>query len=345
MNKQLARRCGSMVLSLLAFATTSPAQEPAPRAARDVTSDSVQFHTWTYMDAPMGLYLPPPTGKPLPVVMFLHPCNNDPVYEGLWINAALNAIEPTAVFLPTAPVTPNTEYSCADWGGTYDAAIRPQMRNALHEFDSLIRDHGFDTTRQYLYGESMGGEGVYRLLMDFPSRFSGAVSVGGYTKNKGAAQMAKTPFWILIGVEDEYSPIDESRTIRDAILAEGGTQMKYTEFPGLRHVAAIEQVRTDSAVVGWLLRQTRSSVGIRPDRARNSRRDGLFTLVDGSIRWSANLGPETRLSLYGTDGSQLFQTDSRTKNVTLPASLHHRVVHWKAEQAGRSWSGKMAIVP
>jgi predicted esterase len=345
MNKQLARRCGSMVLSLLAFAATSPAQEPTPRAARGATSDSVQFLTWTYMDAPMGLYLPPPTGKPLPVVMFLHPCNNDPVYEGLWINAALNAIEPTAIFLPTAPVTPNTEYSCADWGGTYDAAIRPQMRNALHEFDSLIQVHEFDTTRQYLYGESMGGEGVYRLLMDFPSRFTGAVSVGGYTKNKGAAQMAKTPFWILIGVEDEYSPIDESRTIRDAILAEGGTQMKYTEFPGLRHVAAIEQVRTDSAVVGWLLRQTRSSVGIRPDRAAASRQDALFSLVDGSIRWSTNLSSDTRLSLYGTDGTLLLQTDSRTKTVTLPACLHHRVVHWKAEQAGRRWSGKMAIAP
>lgn len=297
------------------------------------------------MDAPMGLYLPPPTGKPLPVVMFLHPCHNDPVYEWLWINTALNAIEPTAVFLPTAPETPNTEYSCADWGGTYDVAIRPQLQNALHEFDSLIRAHGFDTTRQYLYGESMGGEGVYRLLMDFPNRFTGAVSVGGYTKNTGAAQMAKTPFWILIGVEDEYSPIDESRTIRDAIVAAGGTQLKYTEFPGLGHVAAIEQVRTDSDVLEWLLQQRRSSVGVRPDRAVASRQEALFTLVDGTIRWSANLGSEARLSLYGTDGTLLLQTDSRTNNVTLPQSLRHRVLHWKAEQSGRTWSGKMAIVP
>jgi predicted peptidase len=31
----------------------------------------------------------------------------------------------------------------------------------------------------------MGGEGVYRLLADFPTKFAGAVDVAGYTVNKG----------------------------------------------------------------------------------------------------------------------------------------------------------------
>lgn len=247
--------------------------------------------------------------------------------------------------MPTAPVTPNTQYSCADWGGTYDAAIRPQLQNALHEFDSLIRVHGFDTTRQYLYGESMGGEGVYRLLVDFPERFTGAVSVGGYTKNTGAAQMAQTPFWILIGVEDEYSPIDETRAIHEAIVAAGGTQVKYTEFPGLGHVAAIEQVRTDSSVVGWLLRQRRTPLGIRSDRARTSQPSVVFTIVDGALRLSESLPAGTRIAFYGTDGGLLHEIDAMTKTVRLPPHLRHRLVLWKASNAGGSWSGKMALVP
>lgn len=332
MDKRFVSRCVSLVLPLLAVSPVR-AEEPSP------------FTTWTYNEAPMGLYLPPPTGMPLPVVMFLHPCHNDPVYEGLWINGAVNAVEPTAVFLPTAPETPNTEYSCADWGGTYDVNRRPQMENALHEFDSLIRAHGFDTTRQYLYGESMGGEGVYRLLMDFPRRFAGAVSVGGYTKNKGAAQMAQTPFWILIGDEDEMSPIDETRTIHESILAAGGTQLKYTELPGLGHVAAIEQVRTDSSVVGWLLRQGRTSVGIRLDRAKASRSQAVFAIADGSLRMSEDLPPETRLAFYATNGALVFLADARTRNVRIPESLRHQVVLWKASSADGTWSGKTAILP
>jgi hypothetical protein len=73
----------------------------------------------------MGLYVPASNGKALPVVMFLHACHNDPVYENHWILAALNAIEPVAVFLPTAP--PAIDLTCADWGGTYDEALRPNV--------------------------------------------------------------------------------------------------------------------------------------------------------------------------------------------------------------------------
>jgi hypothetical protein len=49
----------------------------------------------------MGLYLPAQTDKPLPIVMFLHGCHNDPVSRYHWVLSALNAIEPCAVFLPT----------------------------------------------------------------------------------------------------------------------------------------------------------------------------------------------------------------------------------------------------
>ena len=132
-------------------------------------SGAEQFITWDYKETPMGLYLPEKTDKPLPVVMFLHGCNNNPVNSYLWIISALNAIEPCAVFLPTAPPTLNTPYPCADWGGTYDSNLRPQMINALHELDSLITFYGFDTQRQYLYGESMGGEGVSGCSWIFPN--------------------------------------------------------------------------------------------------------------------------------------------------------------------------------
>lgn len=345
MDNRFVFRCGILVVSLLSATNSSLAQAQTPRAMRSAATDSVQFRTWTFRDAPTGLYLPPSSGKPLPVVMFLHPCQNDPVHEWLWINAAVNAIEPTAVFLPTAPETPNGQNSCSDWGGTYDASRRPQMENALHEFDSLVRVHGFDPARQYLYGESMGGEGVYRLLVDFPERFAGAVSVGGYTKNTGAARMARTPFWILIGVDDEWSPIDETRAIHEAILAEGGTQVKYTEFPGLGHVAAIEQVRTDSSVVGWLLRQKRDPLATQPDRSRFPRIAPPFAQMDGTLHLSETLPPDTRLAIHDLSGTLLLETDSRTRTVRLPSDLRRQVVLWTVSHSGSTWTGKIAILP
>lgn len=213
------------------------------------------FITWTYKDKPMGMYVPPSTGKPLPVLMYLHACHNDPVYSTYWIIETANAVEPCAVFLPTAP--PAIDFTCADWGGTYDEALRPNMTDALAELDRVIGQYGFDGKRQYLYGESMGGEGVFRLLMDFPTRFAGAVSAAGYTKDKGAANMAQTPLWIFHGDEDATSPVDNDRAIYKSIQAAGGTKVKYTEYPGLDHVPAIEKARSEPGLFEWLLDQRR----------------------------------------------------------------------------------------
>jgi hypothetical protein len=55
------------------------------------------------------------------------------------------------------------------------------------------------------------------------------------------------------------SRIEKSdRTIYQSILDAGGTQVKYTEYPGLDHVPAIEQARTDPAFLKWLLAQRRN---------------------------------------------------------------------------------------
>lgn len=235
----------------------SPDAAPAvkPDAAPADSSPQTGFSTWTYQGAPMGLYVPASSGKPLPVVMYLHACHNDPVSPSYWIIDALNAVEPVAVFLPTAP--PAIDFTCADWGGTYDQALRPNMQNALAELNRLMTEYKFDTSRQYVYGESMGGEGVFRLVADFPTRFSGAVSAAGYTENKGAAQMAQTPLWIFHGDADTISPVANDQAIYQAILAAGGTVVKYTEYPGLDHVPGIERARTEPGLFTWLLSNVR----------------------------------------------------------------------------------------
>lgn len=294
----------------------------------------------------MGLFLPKRTDHPVPVVMFLHGCNNDPVSAHYWIISALNAIEPVAVFLPTAPVTPNTPYSCADWGGTYDSKIRSQLKNALHELDSLVATHGLDANRQYLYGESMGGEGVYRLLMDYPAKFAGAVDVAGYTINKGAAQMAKTPLWIVIGSDDVMSPVDSSRAIYAAIQQAGGTVAKYTEYPDLGHVPAIEKARTDATYLQWLLGQKMSSSVIpRPAASRQFESDEIFTVANGTLRFTTTLPAGSRLVFSDVSGKTLFETGTRSSGIQLPGSLLGRVVFWRVSARATVRSGKTTLLP
>jgi predicted peptidase len=213
------------------------------------------FLTWQYNGQPVGMYLPPPTGKPLPVVMFLHGCNNDPIDPNFWMIDALNRIEPTALLLPFRPA--GEDATCSSWGGTYDAAERRGLVDAVVDLDRVVAERGFDSKRQYVYGESMGGEGVYRLLADYPARFAGAVAVAGYTLDKGADKMAQTPLWIVHGSDDGVNSVENDRAIYQSILNAGGTQVHYTEYPGLDHVPAIENARSDSTFLPWLLAQRR----------------------------------------------------------------------------------------
>ena len=213
-----------------------------------------EFITWTYNGQPVGLYLPDAADDPLPVVMFLHGYTNDPIASPPWIVAAINAIEPCAVFVPFRP----EEEGASAWGGTYDAELRPSMVDALAELDRVIEEQSFDTQRQYLYGESMGAEGVFMLLVQFPTRFAGAVAVAGYTLDTGASEMAQTPLWILHGSDDTVNPTSSSQTIYASILEAGGTQVTYTEYPGLEHSPAIVRAREEPGLLEWLLAQRRN---------------------------------------------------------------------------------------
>jgi predicted esterase len=213
-----------------------------------------EFITWTYNGQPVGLYLPAAADDPLPVVMFLHGYTNDPIASPPWIIDAINTIEPCAVFVPFRP---EAEGASA-WGGTYDPELRSSMVDALAELDRVIDEQSFDTQRQYLYGESMGAEGVFMLLVEFPTRFAGAVAVAGYTLDTGASEMAQTPLWILHGSDDTVNPTASSQTIYASILEAGGTQVTYTEYPGLEHSPAIVRAREEPGLLEWLLAQRRN---------------------------------------------------------------------------------------
>lgn len=321
----------------------SQVQGASVSGMQDISGDTTRFITWTYNETPMGLYIPKSNGKPLPVVMYLHFCTGSPVYPEFWIVPALNMIEPCAVFLPTAPALDN---NCADWGGTYDASRRTAMVNALHELDSIIDHFGFNTNRQYLYGESMGGEGVYRLLTDFPERFAGAVAVVGYTLDKGADKMAQTPLWILHGAQDGLSPVENDRAIYKSILEAGGTDVKYTEYPDLDHVPAMELARTEPGLLAWLLlQQGATDISLLPTRKVDSFRNSVtISQTAGNLHFSQPLPQGTILTFFDLYGQTICKTVTSGVSVSNPLGITNQVVLWHVSHPAVSAFGKISLV-
>jgi predicted peptidase len=209
-----------------------------------------------------ALYLPAnPAGEPLPVVTYFHGAGPEanPCYRQFWIIDAVNKVEPCAVLLPRHP------YSEADngaaWGGTYNADLNSNMNDVLAELDTTILRHHLDASRQYLYGDSMGGEGVYLLLDKLPMQFAGAISVSGYTLNKNAKGMSRTALWMIYGGKDDIycgeagTVAQSSRAIYAAIVAAGGTHVKRTEYPNGDHMYAINNAAWEPGLFQWLLAQ------------------------------------------------------------------------------------------
>jgi predicted peptidase len=214
--------------------------------------------TWTDTKGQQfALYLPAaPVGAQVPVVMYLHGYTENPISSPPWIVTAINQIEPCAVFLPYRP----SSEGASAWGGTYDISLRQSMVDTLAELDGIIISRNFDTSRQYLYGDSMGAEGVLKLLVEYPDRFAGAVSVAGYTVISGAGpmavEMAQTPLWLIWG-GDDTSLSAEDINIYNLIVASGGTHVKYTEYPGQGHVESILSAASEPGLCAWLLNQRR----------------------------------------------------------------------------------------
>ena len=247
-----------------------------------VDAGQTGFFTWTYNGQPVGFYRPAVTDKPLPIVMFLHGCGGNPVTPSWWIIEALNKVEPCAVLLPFRPKDESP--TCSAWGGTYDADLRPAMVDALAGLDSVIARFGLDRERQYLYGESMGDEGVLKLLVEFPTRFAGAIVSAGYAvDDTGAEQMAQTPLWLIHGTADSTSPLQNIETIYQSILNAGGTLVKLTTYEGLEHSPAIVRSRSEPGVLDWLLAQRHDGILRNP----------VITPVDGGVLDGGTTAPAT----------------------------------------------------
>lgn len=151
----------------------------------------------------------------------------------------------------------------------------PDMESlAMQALERTIEEFNGDRTRLLLTGKSMGGSGVWHLAAENPGLFAAAAPVCGFLyfheappprgkrRAKGdsvdryeetARLMDGTPVWLFHGDDDRAVSVEESRRMRNALVAAGG-KVRYTEYPGAGH-SIWDRVYADPEFVSWLLSQ------------------------------------------------------------------------------------------
>ena len=250
----------SLPLLLACASLRAHTQQPNPadgfhaRSYRSPSGETMQYR----------LFVPPGYGaeKKYPIVLWLHGANgrgsdNFLQISGanflgthVWTTAEIQTKDPVFVL---APQVENTKA----WSRPHvNTAMPVSLRVAFEILDAIEKEYSIDRNREYIAGQSMGGEGVWAALTLARGRFAGAIALcsGGFDDE--VVPDARVPVWIFQGADDPVVPVDRVRRWVAALRQAGGSP-KYTEVPGVGHnVWDTAFANPDAAT--WLLSQQRA---------------------------------------------------------------------------------------
>lgn len=254
-----------LVVILAAFLcciSASPACASTDVKSQDQNSPAEGFRARSY-HSPSGetmqyrLFVPAgyKAAKKYPIVLWLHGANgrgsdnllqiSDGNFLGthVWITAENQAKYHAFVL---APQVENTK----TWSRPHVNTAPVSLRLALEILDAVEKEYSIDRGREYVAGQSMGGEGVWAALATARGRFAAAIVLcaDGFADQIGPA--AKVPVWIFQGGSDPIVAVDRARDWVAALQKAGGSP-KYSELPGVGH-NVWEKAFADPDVVPWL---------------------------------------------------------------------------------------------
>jgi predicted peptidase len=134
------------------------------------------------------------------------------------------------------------------------------LRLAFAILDEVEKKYSIDRDREYLAGQSMGGEGAWAALAMAHGRFAAAIVLCSDGFDDEVAPDAKVPVWIFQGEADPVVSVEQVRHWVAALRQAGGSP-KYTEVAGVGHnVWDIAFANHDATA--WLLSQRRAKFSI-----------------------------------------------------------------------------------
>jgi predicted peptidase len=209
------------------------------------------------------LFVPPgyDAAKKYPIVLWLHGANgrgsdnllqiSDGNFLGthIWTSAENQAKYHSFVL---APQVENTK----TWSRPHVNTAPVSLRLALEILDAVEKEYSIDRDREYIAGQSMGGEGVWAALATARGRFAAAIALCADGFADQVAPDAKVPVWIFQGDADPIVGVERAREWVAALRKAGGSP-KYTEFPGVGH-NVWEKAFADPDVPSWLFAHRRA---------------------------------------------------------------------------------------
>jgi len=118
--------------------------------------------------------------------------------------------------------------------------------------DDVIKTYRIDQSRIYATGLSMGGYGVWEMIIRCPDFFAAAAPIAGGGIPSHGRYISQLPVWVFHGKEDEAVPISESRNMVKYLKKNEGN-VKFTVYPKAGHVETWQKAYEGSKLFDWFL--------------------------------------------------------------------------------------------
>lgn len=196
-----------------------------------------------------GVFIPPgyDASKKYPLILRLHGYTDTTTWPLEWYSEPWVSKDPSIVITP--------KYSGSEpggWGHSWQTELSPHLRKAFDVVEQIEKDFSVDKDRYYVYGTSMVGYGTFAALMYFPDKFAAAYIECGNGNPKIAPIVAQIPCWMFHGSEDDVVPVQGARDMYQAVLAVGGTRIRYTEYEGVGH-NTWDYTKNETTLNTWFL--------------------------------------------------------------------------------------------
>lgn len=267
-----------------------------------------------------GLFVPPnySTKTKYPLILVLHGKLDTTSWNLPWYNEPIISIDPCIV------VTPKTTNPNMAWGNSNNEKHTTEMLNVFEILNLLRKEFNIDENRFYVHGASMGGFGVFNLLVKEPKMFTAAIAVCGGGLPSTANILKETPLWIFHGDADPIISVEQSRNIYNAILLAGGTKVRYTEYPNVGHDSWIN-AWNESTILNWLLVQRKNHNLCIPKPPKNIEHEFLDNNLI-KLTWDPSKSKNIWYYKIFCNGYKISETDGINNSVIVESKSQNFVL-------------------
>lgn len=231
-------------------------------------------------------------GEKYPIALFMHGCCGESYHATLrntvdppvrmWHNFGKNT-QP----VPTYIISPATSRG---W--------QQHFKNLKKVMDELVDNHSGDPQRIYVTGFSMGGNGVFQFIQQYPDYFAAAIPMGMSFRGD-SVKIKDLPLWINQGETDWWSrhlkkTVAGIRRLNSDLTDTGavwvtGVNPRYSSFKGVDHG------------VQWIAASTQDLTGWAYSKINDGNKYPIVFFKSPAYRQVVKKGEQVTLDIKATD--------------------------------------------